>query len=53
MERLAYDSIQTELAAGDMKNWSALKRKVIDSIQPFIYSETGRRPMILPIVMTV
>jgi ribonuclease J len=53
MERLASDSIQTELAAGDMKNWSTLKRKVIDSIQPFIYSETGRRPMILPIVMTV
>jgi ribonuclease J len=50
VEELITDKITTELAGGT-KDWSSLKKAIIDVINPFLYSQTGRRPMILPIIM--
>ncbi|WNF23586.1 ribonuclease J1 [Mesobacillus jeotgali] len=52
VEELIKDKIVTELAGGT-KDWSSIKKAVIDVVNPFLYSQTGRRPMILPIIMEV
>ncbi|MBT2756889.1 ribonuclease J [Mesobacillus foraminis] len=52
LEELANDCILKELAEG-ITEWGALKRKVINNIQPYILNKTGRRPLILPILMSV
>lgn len=52
LEEVVKDKIVTELASGT-KDWSSIKKSVIDVVQPFLYSQTGRRPMILPIIMEV
>lgn len=52
VEEVITDKIVTELASGT-KDWSGLKKAVIDVVNPFLYSQTGRRPMILPIIMEV
>ncbi|EUJ31915.1 ribonuclease J1 [Listeria cornellensis] len=33
--------------------WSEIKNEVTDTLQPFLYDKTQRRPMILPIIMEV
>ncbi|PKR78477.1 ribonuclease J [Halalkalibacillus sediminis] len=33
--------------------WSEIKNEITDTIQPFLYDKTKRRPMILPIIMEV
>lgn len=50
VEEIITDKIVSELAGGT-KDWSTLKKAVIDVVHPFLYSKTGRRPMILPIIM--
>jgi len=35
------------------KEWAEFKKGVIEDIQPFLFHKTGRRPMILPIIMEV
>jgi ribonuclease J len=52
LEEVVKDKIVTELASGT-RDWSSIKKSVIDVVQPFLYSQTGRRPMILPIIMEV
>lgn len=50
VEEIITDKITTELAGGT-KDWSSIKKAIIDVVNPFLYSQTGRRPMILPIIM--
>ncbi|MUV36279.1 Ribonuclease J1 [Lentibacillus sp. JNUCC-1] len=33
--------------------WSEIKNEITDTISPFLYSKTKRRPMVLPIIMEV
>ena len=33
--------------------WSEIKNEITDTIAPFLYDKTKRRPMILPIIMEV
>jgi ribonuclease J len=33
--------------------WPAIKKEILDNLEPFIYKETKRRPMILPIMMEI
>ncbi|MBJ7966937.1 ribonuclease J1 [Bacillus cereus] len=33
--------------------WAQIKQAVIEALEPFLLAETGRRPMILPIIMEV
>src|SRR5699024_10465607 len=33
--------------------WSEIKNEITDTIAPFLYNKTKRRPMILPIIMEV
>jgi len=33
--------------------WSEIKNEITDTIQPFLYERTKRRPMILPIIMEI
>ncbi len=34
-------------------NYSELKQEIVSNLLPFIYSKTGRRPIILPVIMNV
>ena len=52
LEEVVKDRILSELTTGT-KDWTGIKKAVIDTVQPFLYSQTGRRPMILPIIMEI
>lgn len=34
-------------------NWAQIKQTLVEVLSPFLYSKTGRRPMLLPIIMEV
>ncbi|HEY7066020.1 MAG TPA: ribonuclease J, partial [Chloroflexota bacterium] len=42
-----------EESARGLTDWSYLDRKIKDSLGPYLYELTGRRPMIMPLVMEV
>lgn len=42
-----------ELEKDGIKEWSAIKNTVRDSLRAYLYQETRRNPMILPIIMDV
>jgi len=33
--------------------WSEIKNEITDTIAPFLYEKTKRRPMVLPIIMEI
>lgn len=49
---LAYEAIEKCLDNG-VTDWTNLKNHVRDSIGKFVYQQTKRKPMILPIIMNV
>lgn len=38
---------------GKIREWSAIKVQIRESLSKYLYEKTGRRPMILPIIMEV
>jgi ribonuclease J len=42
-----------EASARGLTDWSFLDRKIKDALGPYLYEMTGRRPMIMPLVMEV
>ena len=49
---LAYDVLDDCLSRG-MTEWAQMKNKMKEELLRFIYSQTGRKPMVLPVIMTV
>ncbi|MBT2669081.1 ribonuclease J [Bacillus sp. ISL-4] len=52
LEQLTYEVVTSQLTEGT-KGWNQMKKRVIKSIQPFLYNKTGRNPFILPIIMEI
>jgi ribonuclease J len=50
--RVVYTTLQ-RLAQENVNEWSSLKTGVRDALGRFLYEQTRRRPMILPIIMEV
>ncbi len=46
-------SVMKKALSPNMREWSGLKADVKDALSGFIFSKTGRSPMILPIIMEV
>ena len=46
-------SVMTRSVTPNMRDWSGVKSDVKDAMSGFIFSKTGRSPMILPIIMEV
>lgn len=52
LSQLVEKTVTHSLQEGNTQ-WSEMKKAIIDDIQPYIYKETKRRPMILPIIMEI
>ena len=52
VKELAMHSI-TKALSKRVRDWAAIKGAVRDDIAKFIFKETKRRPMILPVIMDV
>lgn len=51
LEDLVKDKVLTELP--EAKDRAYFKKEIIDVVQPFLFQRTGRRPMILPVLMEI
>ncbi len=49
---LAQDAIETSLYTGH-SDWMEIKNSVKDALSKYVYHETHRRPMIIPVIMNV
>ncbi|MCI4252658.1 ribonuclease J [Bacillus sp. CCB-MMP212] len=52
IENIVYECISNLLNEGVI-NWAQIKQTLVEVLSPFLYTETGRRPMLLPIIMEV
>ncbi len=52
LRSLAYEAIDHCLDKG-MTEWNHIKNQIRDSLSKYIYAQTKRKPMILPIIMNV
>jgi ribonuclease J len=42
-----------EASAHGLTDWNYLHQKIKDALGPYLYELTGRRPMIMPLIMEV
>ena len=52
IERVATDTVNKELTKKQV-NYNELKGALISDILTFVYEKTGRRPIILPVILDV
>ena len=52
IRRIAGDALNNCLDNG-ISDWTHLKNKVRDDLSRFLYTQTKRKPMILPIILNV
>nr|WP_278251164.1 hypothetical protein [Bacillus cereus] len=52
IENIVFDCISTLLSEG-IVNWAQIKQTLVEVLSPFLYTQTGRRPMLLPIIMEI
>ncbi len=52
IEQLTSENIISQLKDGT-KEWLQMKKRIIEVVQSFLYNKTGRRPLVLPIIMKI
>lgn len=52
IEKVALDTVNKELAKQNV-NYNELKGQIISNLLTFVYEKTGRRPIILPVILNV
>ncbi|MDA2582062.1 ribonuclease J [Bacillus cereus] len=52
VETIVVDCVSA-LLNEEITNWGQIKQKLVEVLSPFLYTETGRRPMLLSIIMEV
>ena len=52
-KKVVQKSLEAGLRAGDIRDRMRLKTRVRDDLSKFLYHKTGRKPMILPVIMDV
>ena len=52
LKQTAYESLSDSLGMGNT-DWTQIKGKLRDDVNHFIYNKTKRRPMVLPVIITL
>ena len=52
LKQVAYESLSDSLGMGNT-DWAQIKGKLRDDVNHFIYNKTKRRPMVLPVIITL
>ena len=52
-KKVVQKSLETGLRSGDVRDRMRIKTRVRDDLSKFLYQKTGRKPMILPVIMDV
>ena len=52
LKQVAYESLSDSLGMGNT-DWTQIKGKLRDDVNHFIYNKTKRRPMVLPVIITL
>ena len=49
---VAYDALDSCVVAG-CRDWMEMKNEVKDALAKFLFKQTKRKPMVLPIIMSI
>ena len=52
IEQVAFDTVNKELTKQNV-NYNELKGQIISNLLTFVYEKTGRRPIILPVILNI
>lgn len=50
-QRILFNALLKEMKTNESFNESSLNRAMVDALEPFLFDQTERQPMILPIIM--